>query len=231
MAIGVGDDVDGDAGQRERRAEADPERDHAHVLEARVGEQPLPGQRAPEERHRDGERDEAEGDQDGLRRLLADDRGERLLGAPGDEQHGGQERGGEQRGDGRRRLGVRVREPVVHRRPADLRREPGEQEQVGDERRLAAAGVGRERLPGELAEPAGGNAGREHHDPEQRDAEPERGQDEVLPACLERARLAAEADEQRGRRRSSPRRAARRRRGCRRAAPRAGSPRRDRATA
>ena len=44
-------------------AEADPERDHAHVLEARVGEQPLPGQRPPEERHRDGERDEPEADE------------------------------------------------------------------------------------------------------------------------------------------------------------------------
>ncbi len=59
----VPDDVDGDAGERERRAEADPERDHAHVLEARVGEQPLPGERPPEERDRDRERDEPEGDQ------------------------------------------------------------------------------------------------------------------------------------------------------------------------
>ena len=83
----------------------------------------------------------------------------------------------------------------MYRRQADLRREPGEQEQVGDERRLAAAGVGRELLPGELADPAGGDSGREHHDPEQRDAEPERGQDEVLPARLERAWRAAEADE------------------------------------
>ena len=61
----VPDDVDRDAGERERRAEADAERDHAHVLEARVGEQPLPGQRLPEERHGDGEREQAEADQDG----------------------------------------------------------------------------------------------------------------------------------------------------------------------
>ena len=40
------------------------ERDHAHVLEAGVGQQALPGQRAPEERHRDGQRGEAEEDED-----------------------------------------------------------------------------------------------------------------------------------------------------------------------
>ena len=64
----VRDDVDGDAGERERCREADAERDDAHVLEARVGEQPLPGERPPEERHRDGEGDETEADEDALRR-------------------------------------------------------------------------------------------------------------------------------------------------------------------
>ncbi len=59
----VAGDVEHDAGERERRAEADPERDHAHVLEARVGEQALPGQRSPEERDGDGERGEPERDE------------------------------------------------------------------------------------------------------------------------------------------------------------------------
>ena len=63
----VAGDVDHDAGERERGAEADAERDHAHVLEARVGEQPLPRQRAPEERHGDGERDQPEADEHGAR--------------------------------------------------------------------------------------------------------------------------------------------------------------------
>ena len=62
----VGDDVDGDTGESERCREADAERDDAHVLEARVGEQPLPGERPPEERDRDGERDETEADEDAL---------------------------------------------------------------------------------------------------------------------------------------------------------------------
>ena len=49
----VAGDVDDDAGDRERGAEADPERDHAHVLEARVGQQALPRQRPPQERDGD----------------------------------------------------------------------------------------------------------------------------------------------------------------------------------
>ena len=88
----VPDDVDGDACERERRAEADAERDDAHVLEARVGEQPLPGHRLPQERHGDGEREQAEADEHRLRRRRADHRGERLARAPGDEEHGGQQR-------------------------------------------------------------------------------------------------------------------------------------------
>ena len=194
------DDVDGDAGERERRPETDAERDHAHVLEARVGEQPLPRQRAPEKRDRNGERDEPEEDQDVLSRSRADDGRERVLGAPRDEQHRGEKRRGEQRRHRRRRLGVRVGEPVVHGRPADLRGEAREQEDVRDERALAAGRIGRERVPRERTDPTARNARGENDDAEQRDAEAERGEDEVLPAGLERARLAAETDEQRRRR-------------------------------
>ncbi len=132
----VPDDVDRDAGERERASEADSERDHAHVLEARVGEQPLPGLWPPEERHRHGERDEPEADEHTTGGALADRRGERLLGAPGDEQHGRQERSREQRRDRGRCLGVGVGQPVVHGRPADLGRQAGEQQHVGDEREV-----------------------------------------------------------------------------------------------
>ena len=78
-------------------------------------------------------------------------------------------------------------------------RQSGEQEQVGDQGR-APRGEGRRKLvPGERrARPSGGPPV-EDDDPEQRDAEPERRQDEVLPAGLERPRLAAETDEQRRR--------------------------------
>ena len=92
---------------------------------------------------------------------LADDRRERLLGAPGDEQHGGRSAAREQRGDGRRRLGVGVRKPVVHRRPADLRREAGEQEHEGDERWSRARRRARpSEPPREPAEPALGRPAR-----------------------------------------------------------------------
>ena len=57
------DDVHRDAGERDRRRESDAECDHAHVLEARVGEQTLPGERPPQERDGDGEREESEAHQ------------------------------------------------------------------------------------------------------------------------------------------------------------------------
>ena len=117
-------DVDRDAGERERGREADPERDHAHVLEARVGEQPLPGERAPEERHRDRERGEPEPDQHRLRRCRAPTTGasacserQAISSTVGSSAAESSAR------DRRRGFGVRVGEPVVDRRPADLGRE------------------------------------------------------------------------------------------------------------
>ena len=56
-----------------------------------------------------------------------------------------------------------------------------------------------ELAPRERVEPTVGGSCGEHDDAEQRDAEPERGEDQVLPRRLERARLAREADEERGR--------------------------------
>ena len=194
----VRDHVDGDACECERRAEADAERDHAHVLEARVREQAFPGERPPEEGDGHRERGEPERDQHALSGVDADNRRERMLAAPRNEQHRGQQRRREQRGHRRGRLRVCVRQPVVHRRPADLRREPGEQQQVGDDRGVASGAVRAERMPRERAETATRDPRREQHDSEQRDAEAERGQDQVLPAGLERARPAAETDEQRG---------------------------------
>ena len=83
----VAGDVEHDAGDRERGAEPDPERDHPHVLEARVGEQPLPRQRPPKERHRDEHRRQPERDEHRARRAGPDRRLEGLLDPPGDQQH------------------------------------------------------------------------------------------------------------------------------------------------
>ena len=55
-----------------------------------------------------------------------------------------------------------------------------------------------ERTPGERLDAATARGRLEHEDPEQRHPEPERREDEVLPAGLERAGAAAEADEERG---------------------------------
>ena len=197
------DDVHGDAGERDRRRESDPERDHAHVLEARVGEQPLPGERPPQEGDGDGQRQESEADQHDAPRVGSDRRLERALDAPGDEQHCGQEGGGEQCRHGRRRLGVSVGQPVVHRRPADLGREPDQNEQECDQCGLACRHVGGQRAPRQQLERPARRDRRQQHDPEQGEAESERGEEQVLPAGLERARLAAQPHEDRrgGRRR------------------------------
>ena len=126
----------------------------------------------------------------------ADARGERRLDPPGDEQHARQERRGEHGRDRRGRLGVCIRQPVVHRSPADLGGEPGEDQQERDERdlvvepRRGGAGCSRQSSPTGrrrcAARPAGAR------DPEQRDAEAERREDEVLPGRLERARACRE---------------------------------------
>ena len=90
----------------------------------------------------------------------------------------------------------------MHGRPADLRRQPGEEEHIGDEREVRIElGVG-QRSPRQGLETASPGS-RQHENSEQGDAEAERGEDEVLPARLERAGAAAEADEEsrRGRRR------------------------------
>ena len=171
----VAGDVDDHAGDRQRGAEADAERDDPHVLEARVGEQALPRQRPPEERDRDDQRGQAEADEERAGGRAADAGVERRLHAPGDQHDRRQQRRGQQRADRRRRLAVGVGQPVVHRRPADLRRQPGEDQHERDQRRLRAAG--RRRWPPARASRARpgprcrwrDSASGEHDDPEQRD--------------------------------------------------------------
>ena len=130
---------------------------------------------------------------------LADDGCERLLGPPRDQQHGGQERRREQGRDGRRRLGVRIGEPVVHRRPADLRRQARDQQQVGDERRSRfrrrRSGAPARRAPTDRL--AGMPAARMTIPSSATPSPSEVRTRYFQPASSARA-LAAEADEQRG---------------------------------
>ena len=68
---------------------------------------------------------------------------------------------------------MRVGQPVVHGCPANLGGEAGQEQEVGGERSVLAAVVARQLSPGEAVEPAGGDSGREQHNPEQGNAEPE----------------------------------------------------------
>src|SRR5207248_6805228 len=72
-----------------------------------------------------------------------------------------------------------------------------EKETVGAARRPAPGIETAGLAPRERVEAAVGRGSGEQDDPEQRDAEPERRQDEVLPPRLERVASPAEADEQR----------------------------------
>jgi hypothetical protein len=166
------------------------------VLQARVREEALPGECAPEERDGDGERHEPEADEDALRHVLAHSGSERAVGSPRDDEDGWEERAREESGHGRRRFGVCVREPVVDRRPSHLGSEAGEEEHERD-RELVRPRVERcQRLPRETAQPAL-HVRRDEHDPEERKAEPEGREHEVLPAGLECRRSSAESDEER----------------------------------
>src|SRR5438309_249442 len=90
-----------------------------------------------------------------------------------------------------------VGQPVVDRRPADLRGEAGEEQEVRDQRIPRVYVL--ECAPGEGIEPVAWRTGCENDDAEQSDAEAERGEDQVLPRRLQRPRLPAEADEERRR--------------------------------
>ncbi len=137
-----------------------------------------------------------------------------------------EQRGGEECGDRRRapRSGRRAASCApapsrswrrAPRRGARTRRAPS---------RGSRSICGRERHESASRLAAAARAG-EHDDAEQRHAEPERREDEVLPAGLERPRLAAEPDEQgRGGRRRLDQRS-RPHRGCPRAGLRAAPPR------
>src|ERR1035441_5018896 len=78
-----------------------------------------------------------------------------------------------------------VGQPVVHRRPADLRGKAGEQQQVGRHRGRPSRAERGQLLPGE---PAGATwqPGGEDRDAEQRHAQTQRSQDQVFPARLQR---------------------------------------------
>ena len=136
--------------------------------------------------------------EDSLRHLLADGGRERLIGAPRDDENGRQERAREQGRDGRRRLGVRIGEPVVDRRPADLGREAAEEEHERG-RQLIRPGVERASELHESPPSPPSTFGRDEDDAEEREPEPERRQHEVLPPCLESRGAPAEPDEERGR--------------------------------
>ena len=124
--------VQHDAGQRDRRAEAHPDRQDAHVLDAGVGKQPLDVPLAEHVQRGQQQRGDPEGQQRVPREAAAQRRRGDLVEPQDRVEAGREQRPGQQRGDRRRRLGVRVRQPGVHREQADLGAVAEEREQEGE---------------------------------------------------------------------------------------------------
>src|SRR5579871_3448164 len=84
----VPEEMDDHPGKRKRCCEPDSEREDAHVFEAGIREQSLPGERSPEEWDGDSEREKPEADQHLLGGGGSDRGCECLLGSPCDKQDG-----------------------------------------------------------------------------------------------------------------------------------------------
>ncbi len=173
------------------------------MLDARVGEQALEVALAEEVERGQGEGSEPEDEQHGA--------GE---GCPGaalghlevaqDRVEAQREQGGRQQGGhGRRCLGVGIGEPGVHRDEAHLRAVAEHREHVGEPDRARVEPVGGRAEELRVREVVGRP---EHPRPgvvedrrrEQRQAEPERGQQDVLPGCLGGSVGVLDRDEQHG---------------------------------
>ena len=187
----------------ERAGHAEGEHDDAHVLDRRVGEHafdvaPAIQHERGEDQRQQAERDHQRAGRDGAR-VGADQHLEAQQRVQRDVQQQARQHGG----DRRRTFGVRVRQPGVHRRQADLGAVAQQQEDEGDveQRRIEVAGAGEQRGPDHrvhaLAEHrAGGEIDQDGAEQRQRDADA--AEDEVFPRGLDRLVRAVDADHQHG---------------------------------
>ena len=105
---------------RDRPAHAEGERDDAHVLDRRVGEQPLDVLLARQEERGHHHRQQAEAHHQVAGEVRAERAVHQHLVAHDRVQRDVEQQPGEHRRDRRRAFGVRVRQPVVQRHQPDL---------------------------------------------------------------------------------------------------------------
>ena len=197
----VAQEVETKAEQGQVTAKAEGQGRDAEMLDRGVGEQALEVPLGDDERQRHRQAEEAEDHQQRRREAWAE-------GASRDEvdprkrveRH--RQRGARQeRRDRARRLAVGVRQPGVERREPRLGPVAGkrEQERQPDQGRIEIGRDQHQPGPGEgvarLAQDRH-RRGIEEERPEQREADPDRAQDEVLPGRLDRHGRAGEADQQ-----------------------------------
>ena len=175
-------------GQRDRRAEAHPDGQDAHVLDAGVGQQPFQIPLIQQIQGGEEQRRDAEGQQHVPREAGAQGRAGDLEVAQDRVEAHGEQGSGQKRGDRRRRLRMRVGQPGVHREQADLGAETQHRQHEGEPDgcvREPASDL-QDRAQGEvivLAEDLGtGEVGKDRG--QQRETEPGGGDQYVLPGGL-----------------------------------------------
>ena len=171
------------------------------MLDARVGQQPLEVLLADHERQRDGQAQEPEPDQQVRREARPQARDRDEVEADQGVERGDQRHARKQRADRAGRLAVGVGQPGVERRQADLGAVARQRE---DERQPQQARVQLRRdrdearpvqRVGAVAQDAHGRGVGEQRR-EQREADADRAQDQVLPGRLDRVGRAVDADQQ-----------------------------------
>ena len=176
------------ADDRDRGGEAHPDGENAHVLDARIAEEPLQVALAGQVQGREDERGEAEDEKHVARECRADRPDCDLVEAQDGIEAHREQRSGQQGRDRSRCLGVGIGQPGVHRDKAHLRAKPenGETEGQAHDLRWETRRSPEEPRVEELVGPAENRAPCvvHEHGREQCDAEAHGGDEDVLPRGL-----------------------------------------------
>ena len=193
------------AAVRSDAAEAEAEDQQAGVLHAGIGQQALDVGLPDDESGRDCERAQPEGDQRRLHEGALTRRHGDLGRARQTQERAARQAAGHEGAHERRRLAVRVRLPGVHGREAELRAIPGQEEHERglEPRRVEPGCPGDEILQHQRA---GGGAGirlgrRQEERAEQRQRDPDRRENEILPHRFQRSPVMAMKNQRRERQR------------------------------
>ncbi len=177
------------ADHAQRPAEAEAQRDHAHMLHTRIRRQPFDDGLAADEQRRHQQAEGAQNHQGGARHRF-NGRALQNVQIAHDAQHGAVEQRAREHGrDRRRAFAVRIRQPGVHGGQAHLgaKTHQHQQERKHQQQGLGLGGDGGEIGPGHVvhrAEDEGAGPVKQHR-AQQRQTQPGGDDDDVLPRRLD----------------------------------------------